>query len=97
MIDEKIKCCDLLESFIRRYRKNLSMEIVPLGDGYVFALRGLIHIDQNPSVIGSSSCEGGCISCGPPTPSKPKETWRAEPFETVWRVCPFCGGNFVRR
>jgi hypothetical protein len=51
---------------------------------------------MNPSVIGSSSCEGGCISCGPPKPSKPKETWRAEPFETVWRVCPFCGGNFVR-
>jgi len=96
MLDDTIKCCSLFESFVRRYRDRLCLELTELEGSYVLELRGDLHVESAGSAREEGSC-GGCISCGPPRPpAKAGEPWRIEPLEMVWRHCPFCGGNFVR-
>lgn len=96
MLDETIRCCNLLDTFVSRYRPKMSIELTRLGDRYVLELRGLLHIDTPTASAGESSCGSSCISCGPQRKEKSEESWQVVPFETVWRVCPFCGGGFVR-
>ena len=96
MLDETIRCCSLLDTFVSRYRQKMAMELTRLGDRYVLELRGVLHIEGPSPSTGDSSCGTGCISCGPQRKEKPEEAWQTVPFETVWRVCPFCGGGFVR-
>jgi len=95
MLDEKIKCCALFDAFLVRHRGDLCFELSRLEEDYVLEVRGTLHVDEPASGTSDSSCGSGCISCGPPKVEK-TDTWRAEPFEMVWRHCPFCGGNFVR-
>ena len=94
MINDKIKCCSLLESFVNQYRKTLRMELIELGGTYVLEIGGLLHVDDAPSGM-ANDCGSGCISCGPATPKG--EPWHTVPLDTVWKVCPFCGANFVKQ
>jgi len=96
MINDKIKCCHLFDNFVRQYRDKLCMELTLLDDSYVFELRGNLHLEDTGGSFEGSSCQSGCISCGPPKKEEPKDKWHVEPLELVWKHCPFCGGNFVR-
>ncbi len=97
MLNDTVRCCSLLEDFVRRYSRLMHMDLIPLDEGHVLELRGLLHIDERAAFEDPSKCGGSCVSCGPSAPRKENDTWRTEPFDTVWRVCPFCGGDFVRR
>ena len=95
MLDQKIKCCSLFESFVKRYRDVLGLELSQLGEAYVLEVKGQLHVEDKGRQV-SQDC-GGCISCGPSKPASAEPGWRIVPFESVWKACPFCGGGFVRK